>query len=1282
MGSAVGVQEGTSIQDHPAALTASPILEFHFFHKAIRAELQRLRLDALAAEKGATQELQALWDRFEFLRLVYVQHSNAEDEVIFPALDSRVKNVAQTYSLEHKEEGHLFSQLAELLNLAMRDNQGPSAKLRRKLICCTEAIQTTLCQHMSKEEEQVFPLLRRHFTCDEQAALVWQLFCSISVNVMEKFLPWLASSLSEVEHEEMVACMLTIVPKEDLLQQVVFSWLKAGCASQRKDSDGVECTEAIQQHPQIKTLGSNIGRDTNAQRKRSKRSASNIQELNDSDKSPINDLLYWHDAIRKELRGFAEAARKLQSSVSAPPSDLDLSVLSDRLQFLTEVCVFHSAAEDNIVFPAVSERANYALSYVSEHELQFSSFHSLLEGVRTVENSRLTEVIDKLCAQADCIVESVQNHFLEEEMMVLPLARKHCSIQEQQSLLYQSLRVMPLKVLEKVLPWLMARLNEDQAKYMLHNIQQAAPVRDEALVTLLLGWACKGQLEHSKQTENSKCLYLSALDEERSVRMKFSRHCETKLANVHLETVIEEPLQTCSVPDLGIKGSSLGFSVVTGLPQSLCSLPSSSSTYSGSGLFGMGCVLNLNGRGAAAKPIDTIFQFHKAIRKDLQYLDEESGRIADCDDEFLRQFTGRFMLLWGLYRAHSNAEDDIVFPALEAKEALHNVSHSYMIDHKQEEQLFKDISAVLSELSGLHVKFPTRVWGGAQEEPKEDLWNTEYQESLKCKQELSAKLQGMCKSVHVTLDHHVSREELELWPLFDTHFSVQEQDRIIGRIIGTTGAEVLQSMIPWVTTALSLEEQSAMFDTWLQAAQNTMFDKWLHACFPSSPIRSPHSLTTVGGQPQSSTSQHNDMPEPGSAECLKMVADYLAKDARCENGVDGSKEVIDNKTGTDDKKVVVCDVPIQEGKNFQKAKALYPSETSGSEQSLSICNGKEHPSCASEHTESLAHVQEGMGTFKPGWQDIFRMNQKELEAAVRKVSSDASLDPQLKAYLMQNLMTSRWIVAQQRQPQTSTSHDAGSEDVPGCYPSFNDQDKSSYGCEHYKRNCKLLSACCGLLFTCRFCHDKVSDHSMDRQATKEMMCMKCLKIQPVAQYCITPSCNNFMIARYYCSICKFFDDDKRDIYHCPYCNICRVGKGLGIDYFHCMTCNACMYKSLKVHKCREKGLESNCPICHDFLFTSKAPVKALSCGHFMHSACFQAYTCNHYTCPMCYKSLGDMSVYFGMLDALLAGEELPDEYKDRKQDILCNDCEQKGTAPFHWLYHKCGKCGSYSTRVL
>ncbi|KAM0034139.1 putative transcription factor C2H2 family [Helianthus debilis subsp. tardiflorus] len=140
-----------------------------------------------------------------------------------------------------------------------------------------------------------------------------------------------------------------------------------------------------------------------------------------------------------------------------------------------------------------------------------------------------------------------------------------------------------------------------------------------------------------------------------------------------------------------------------------------------------------------------------------------------------------------------------------------------------------------------------------------------------------------------------------------------------------------------------------------------------------------------------------------------------------------------------------------------------------------------------------------------------------------------------------------------------------------------------------------------------------------------MMCMNCLKVQPVGPVCSTPFCNGLSMAKYYCSYCKFFDDE-RTVYHCPFCNLCRLGQGLGIVFFNCMTCNYCLGIKLLDHKCREKGLETNCPICCDFLFTSSAAVKALPCGYFMHSACFQAYACTHYICPICSKSMGDMSV--------------------------------------------------------
>jgi hypothetical protein len=55
----------------------------------------------------------------------------------------------------------------------------------------------------------------------------------------------------------------------------------------------------------------------------------------------------------------------------------------------------------------------------------------------------------------------------------LQLSEKHLKEKEQYGLLYQRLRVMPLKLLERVLPWLVAVLSEEQAKEMLQNIRLA-----------------------------------------------------------------------------------------------------------------------------------------------------------------------------------------------------------------------------------------------------------------------------------------------------------------------------------------------------------------------------------------------------------------------------------------------------------------------------------------------------------------------------------------------------------------------------------------------------------------------------------------------------------------------------------------------------------------------------------------------------------------------------------------------------------------------------------------
>lgn len=59
-----------------------------------------------------------------------------------------------------------------------------------------------------------------------------------------------------------------------------------------------------------------------------------------------------------------------------------------------------------------------------------------------------------------------------------------------------------------------------------------------------------------------------------------------------------------------------------------------------------------------------------------------------------------------------------------------------------------------------------------------------------------------------------------------------------------------------------------------------------------------------------------------------------------------------------------------------------------------------------------------------------------------------------------------------------------------------------------------------------------------------------------------------------------------------------------------------------------------------------------------------------------------MTEYFKRIDAMLAQHKMPAEYENWASYILCNDCEKKSEAKYHFLYHKCGPCGSYNTKVL
>lgn len=243
-------------------------------------------------------------------------------------------------------------------------------------------------------------------------------------------------------------------------------------------------------------------------------------------------------------------------------------------------------------------------------------------------------------------------------------------------------------------------------------------------------------------------------------------------------------------------------------------------------------------------------------------------------------------------------------------------------------------------------------------------------------------------------------------------------------------------------------------------------------------------------------------------------------------------------------------------------------------------------------------------------------------------------------------------------------------------------------CGHYIRGCKLLAPCCNLLFDCRICHDIQMDenekdikkqHKMINSQVKMMVCKKCNHLQKFAQYC--ESCESCM-GTYYCEICKFVDNNElQKYYHCDKCGICR--RGTTKEYMHCDTCGCCFQKGHFENKnCIANRLDTNCPICFEDLFTSTINPVPMQCGHMIHTNCLQNYAKTNDKCPLCRKTLYKNPMRDMAIKMAIEQTPMPEEYRDRKVDIFCNDCLTKSNVTWHIIAMFCPNCDSHNTKQI
>jgi len=271
-------------------------------------------------------------------------------------------------------------------------------------------------------------------------------------------------------------------------------------------------------------------------------------------------------------------------------------------------------------------------------------------------------------------------------------------------------------------------------------------------------------------------------------------------------------------------------------------------------------------------------------------------------------------------------------------------------------------------------------------------------------------------------------------------------------------------------------------------------------------------------------------------------------------------------------------------------------------------------------------------------------------------------------------------------------------------------------CDHYNKNCTIIAPCCGAAFGCRICHDdspilpplliarrssrryrsvsmpmghasfnesthQDTHHTIDRFKIKEIICRVCYtKQSSKSNNCV--SCG-IQFGEYHCSICNLWMDNTENPYHCPDCGFCRVG---GAENFkHCHDCGMCIDKTLyDNHNCKSGKYKSNCPVCQEYLFSSRSASHEMPCGHAIHWECFRQLATHDSRCPVCKKTAETKERMMPTWNAMAQGivlQPLPPELA-RVVNITCIDCEQSEDArAWHFIGIQCRNCSSFNTVV-
>eukprot|EP00804_Cyclotella_cryptica_P014676 CCRYP_012707-RB/>CCRYP_012707-RB protein AED:0.02 eAED:0.02 QI:221/1/1/1/1/1/4/1004/607 len=380
-----------------------------------------------------------------------------------------------------------------------------------------------------------------------------------------------------------------------------------------------------------------------------------------------------------------------------------------------------------------------------------------------------------------------------------------------------------------------------------------------------------------------------------------------------------------------------------------------------------------------------------------------TDRLIDLE----RRVAGRFTVIWSVFRAHSAAEDEFIWPALKAKQVslpdgacspCHSPSHNGSVDsvtivQQQQQQVVGEVAAIANGVDAQEGErqqqqreraHSVTVHQIEQEEYEEDhadeerMFNSINELLSKLREELlqgrinddgsslqeAAKmlLDGTGNLMHHLLTH-LDKEETHCMPLVAQYLTKSEINDLVGKIMGKRSSELMSQILTMAVQNLNDSDRDDMVRYMKQAMVGTFFERWLK----------------MGGW-ISSSSLASGSVDPGEID-------------------DGGGKIPSNQQSTNEDARSASSDGLDSSNSQDERKPTSTPSTTVADATTSVQQreSNDHSSCCCNNTSSPSdHGPESYTSAA------------ELEKLIRAIGTNPNLDTKQKNLTIQGLRDSVW----------------------------------------------------------------------------------------------------------------------------------------------------------------------------------------------------------------------------------------------------------------------------------